>query len=140
MLSRLKQGGVVIQCGLISDYNDLKPTVLQSEHSNPCPFHAYPYPAPDSRPPHQITTNSSPPDYFQIIAMRLSVRGFIVLDFASTFTETIKLFIQALQDGKLKISNEESEQVVDTKFEDVPKTWLKLFDGGNMGKLVTKIV
>jgi NADPH-dependent curcumin reductase CurA len=72
--------------------------------------------------------------------MSLSIRGFIVIDFMSTFPETIKLFIQALKDGKLKISNEESEQVVDTKFEDIPKTWLKLFDGGNTGKLVTKLV
>ena len=72
--------------------------------------------------------------------MRLSIRGFIVLDFASEFLATIKLFVQALQEGKLKISNEESEQVVDTKFEDVPRTWLKLFDGGNTGKLITKII
>ncbi|EXJ53894.1 hypothetical protein A1O7_09230 [Cladophialophora yegresii CBS 114405] len=79
-------------------------------------------------------------NYFQVIAMRLSIRGFIVLDFAATFPETIRLFTQALKEGKLKISNEESEQVVDTKFEDVPRTWMKLFDGGNTGKLVTKVV
>ena len=71
--------------------------------------------------------------------MRLSIRGFVVIDFLSQAADTIKLFIQALKDGKLKISNEESEQVVDTKFEDVPKTWLKLFEGGNTGKLVSKI-
>lgn len=79
-------------------------------------------------------------DYFQIITMRLSIRGFIVSDFISSFGDTIKLFIEALKDGKLKVTNEDSEQVVDTKFEDIPKTWLKLFEGGNTGKLVTKLV
>jgi NADPH-dependent curcumin reductase CurA len=28
---------------------------------------------------------------------------------------------------------------VPTKFEDIPKTWTKLFSGGNTGKLVTQI-
>jgi NADPH-dependent curcumin reductase CurA len=34
---------------------------------------------------------------------------------------------------------EESEQVISAKFEDIPKIWVKLFEGGNMGKLVTKL-
>ena len=71
--------------------------------------------------------------------MRLSIRGFIVIDYAEKFPETIGLFIEALKDGKLKISDE-NEQVVPTKFEDVPKTWLNLFTGGNTGKLVTKLI
>ncbi|OAP61986.1 hypothetical protein AYL99_04189 [Fonsecaea erecta] len=79
-------------------------------------------------------------NYFQVITMRLSIRGFIVVDYLSKAQETIELFVQAVKEGKLKISDAESEQVVDTKFEDVPKTWLKLFDGGNRGKLVTKLV
>ncbi|KIX03791.1 uncharacterized protein Z518_07344 [Rhinocladiella mackenziei CBS 650.93] len=78
-------------------------------------------------------------NYFQIITMRLSVRGFIVTDFMSTFNETIALFIRSLKEGKLKISDE-NEQVVPTKFEDVPKTWLRLFEGSNTGKLVTKLI
>lgn len=71
--------------------------------------------------------------------MRLSIRGFIVLDYAKHFGEVIAIFIEALQEGKLKISDK-SEQVVPTKFEEVPVTWLKLFDGGNTGKLVTKLI
>jgi NADPH-dependent curcumin reductase CurA len=71
--------------------------------------------------------------------MRLSIRGFIVIDYLPHAQETIGIFIKALQEGKLKISND-SEQVVDTKFEDVPKTWLKLFEGGNTGKLITKLI
>ena len=72
--------------------------------------------------------------------MSLSIRGFIITDYSSKFPETFQLFIQALKGGRLKVSNEQSEQLVDTKFEDVPRTWLKLFDGGNTGKLITKIV
>jgi NADPH-dependent curcumin reductase CurA len=32
MLARLKRHGVVVQCGLIAGYNDMKPTVLQSKN------------------------------------------------------------------------------------------------------------
>lgn len=73
-----------------------------------------------------------------IVMMRLSVRGFIVTDFLSKARETIEMFVQAVKDGKLKIGDE-IESVVPTKFEDIPKTWLKLFEGANQGKLVTKI-
>ncbi len=77
-------------------------------------------------------------DYMNIVMMRLSVRGFIVTDFLSKARETIEMFVQAVKDGKLKIGDE-IESVVPTKFEDIPKTWLKLFEGANQGKLVTKI-
>jgi NADPH-dependent curcumin reductase CurA len=73
-----------------------------------------------------------------IVMMRLSVRGFIVTDYLSKARETIQMFIQAVKDGKLKIGDE-NEHVVPTKFEDIPKTWLQLFEGGNRGKLITKI-
>jgi NADPH-dependent curcumin reductase CurA len=43
-----------------------------------------------------------------------------------------------LQDGT--IVNTEGETVVETKFEDIPKTWEGLFHGQNTGKLLTKIV
>lgn len=77
-------------------------------------------------------------DYMNIVMMRLSVRGFIVTDFLSKARETIQMFVEAVKDGKLKIGDE-IESVVPTKFEDIPKTWLKLFEGANQGKLVTKI-
>ena len=77
-------------------------------------------------------------NYFQIITMRLQVKGFLVLDFISKARGTVALFRRAIADGKLKLGGE-SEIVVPTKFEDVPNTWMKLFSGGNTGKLVTKI-
>lgn len=78
-------------------------------------------------------------DYMYTVFQRLSIRGFIVTDFLNKAQETIGIFTKAVEDGKLKI-NEESESVVETKFEDIPKTWHMLFEGGNRGKLVTKLV
>lgn len=79
-----------------------------------------------------------PKNWFQIISMSLKIEGFIVLNYVEKFPETIEVFRKALGEGKLDLS--EGEQVVETKFEDVPKTWLKLFEGSNTGKLVTKLV
>lgn len=50
----------------------------------------------------------------------------------------IKTLLTAYQDGKLKITDE-SETVISSTFEDVPKVWTKLFNGSNTGKLVTKL-
>jgi NADPH-dependent curcumin reductase CurA len=60
-------------------------------------------------------------------------------------SDHVKLIPQASQELKKwveegKIDVTEGETVVDTKFEDVPKTWQLLFTGGNKGKLVTKLV
>jgi NADPH-dependent curcumin reductase CurA len=43
-----------------------------------------------------------------------------------------------IQEGKLEVKD--GEHVVDTKFEDIPKTWQMLFEGGNRGKLLTRLV
>ncbi|CAN8106307.1 unnamed protein product [Discula destructiva] len=81
---------------------------------------------------------AGPENFSQIITMSLTVAGFIVLNYADKFPETRKVLSKAVEEGKLDIV--EGETVVDTKFEDVPKTWLQLFEGGNTGKLVTKLV
>jgi NADPH-dependent curcumin reductase CurA len=46
--------------------------------------------------------------------------------------------IKGVKEGKIQMGAE-TETVVPTKFEDIPKTWTKLFSGGNTGKLVTQI-
>jgi NADPH-dependent curcumin reductase CurA len=71
--------------------------------------------------------------------MRISIKGFIVLDAMDKQAEMIKLFIDEVKKGTI-VLDDESETVVDTKFEDIPKTWMMLFSGGNKGKLVTKLV
>lgn len=82
--------------------------------------------------------SAGPENWFQVISMSLKVSGFIVLNYADKFPESRKVLSKGVEEGKLDIS--EGESVVDTKFEDVPKTWLKLFEGGNTGKLVTKLI
>jgi len=77
-------------------------------------------------------------NYFNVVSMRLQIRGFIVFDFLHKAAETVGKLVGALQEGKIKIGAD-NETVVDTKFEEVPGTWLRLFEGGNQGKLVTKL-
>lgn len=76
-------------------------------------------------------------NWFEVISMRLDCKGFIVLDYMDKYPAAREIFTKALEDGKLKI--DKGEQVVKVGFEDVPKTWMTLFSGGNTGKLVTAI-
>lgn len=80
-------------------------------------------------------------NWFEIISNRIEVRGFIVTDFINKggAAVALKAFTQAYKEGKIKLGPE-NETVVDTEFQDVPKTWVKLFEGANTGKLVTKLV
>ena len=77
-------------------------------------------------------------NYFNVITMRLQIRGFIVIDFLHKARETIGQLVSAIKEGKIKVGDE-NETVVDTKFDQIPATWLKLFEGANQGKLVTKL-
>lgn len=112
MLTRLARHGRVAACGAISGYND----GAGSGDVGAGPKR----------------------NWFHVITMRLRIEGFIVLDFAQKFPESRERLRRAVEEGKLDLSD--SEQVVETRFEDIPKTWLKLFEGGNTGKLITKMV
>ncbi|KAI5370488.1 Putative GroES-like superfamily, alcohol dehydrogenase-like, NAD(P)-binding domain superfamily [Septoria linicola] len=107
MLTRLGHGGRVIACGAISAYNTAQ----------------------------ERTTGLK--NWFDVVIMRLNIKGFIVLDFMKDFPKAIEIFNKALEDGKLDL--EGGETVVKGSFEDVPATWTKLFAGGNQGKLITQI-
>jgi NADPH-dependent curcumin reductase CurA len=62
----------------------------------------------------------------------------ILLDHAKSIPKASQELKQWVEQGKIDVT--EGETVVDTKFEDIPKTWQMLFTGGNKGKLVTKLV
>ena len=108
MITRMARDGRIIACGAISNYNS------------------------------SIDKATGLKNWFEIITMRLRVRGFIVMDFLAKAPEAVKVLLGALQDGKLNVDG--GEQIVKGSFEDVPKTWLTLFNGSNTGKLVTQIL
>ena len=78
-------------------------------------------------------------NWFEIISNRLEIKGFIVFDAAEKIPEITQILIKAYKDGKLKLGTE-NETVIETNFDGIPQTWLKLFSGANTGKLVTHIV
>jgi NADPH-dependent curcumin reductase CurA len=79
-------------------------------------------------------------NWFEIIANRIEIKGFIVLDayMAGKADSMIGEIIKGVKEGKIHIGKE-SETIVPTSFEDIPKTWMTLFKGGNQGKLITQI-
>jgi NADPH-dependent curcumin reductase CurA len=79
-------------------------------------------------------------NWFEIVINRLEVKGFIVTDavVAGKTAPMLKKMVEKVKEGKIKIGND-TETVVPTAFEDVPKTWTLLFSGGNQGKLITAI-
>ncbi|KAL8992569.1 MAG: hypothetical protein Q9169_006999 [Polycauliona sp. 2 TL-2023] len=78
-------------------------------------------------------------NWFEVVMNRIEIKGFIVLDFIDKAAEATKELVKATREGKIKI-DAGNETVVETGFEGVPETWMKLFEGGNRGKLVTKLV
>lgn len=80
-------------------------------------------------------------NWFEIIAMRIQVRGFIVTDAIESGKagEWIGELGRAVKEGKIRVG-EEMETRVRTRFEDLPRTWMMLFEGGNRGKLITEVV
>ncbi|KAF2652699.1 NAD(P)-binding protein [Lophiostoma macrostomum CBS 122681] len=75
-------------------------------------------------------------NWTEIILNRLQVKGFIITD--ADVPSIIQKLVQSIKEGKIKIGSD-GETVVPTKFEDVPKTWQLLFEGGNQGKLITEL-
>jgi len=76
-------------------------------------------------------------NWFEVIQMRLQIKGFIVLDYIKDWPTATDIFKKMLSEGQLEI--EGGEHIVETKFEEIPRTWLLLFDGSNQGKLITAL-
>ena len=83
--------------------------------------------------------------------------GFVVLDWLHKAPETIAELVRAAQEGKI-VLGDENEMVLETAFEvcatsicpscylhmltvlqDIPKTWMRLFEGGSRGKLISQL-
>jgi NADPH-dependent curcumin reductase CurA len=77
---------------------------------------------------------SSPGDFTLLLMKRITVRGFIILDFQSRFGEGVAQLMQWVMEGKLR----GQETVVDG-LENAPMALNRLFDGDKMGKLMIKV-
>lgn len=81
-------------------------------------------------------------NWYHVIAMRLQIRGFVVLDTIATgrWAEMVQYLIDGYQEGKIT-PTEEGLTIRDSSFERVPEAWLGLFDGRtHSGKLLTRLV
>ncbi|KAL8714090.1 MAG: hypothetical protein Q9220_001818 [cf. Caloplaca sp. 1 TL-2023] len=113
MLTRLKRHGRVAACGAVAEYNKDAKTGEGYGIKN----------------------------WFEVISNRIEIRGFIVMDFLAkqgAVEEATGVLVKGVKEGKIRL--EDNETVVETGFEGVVETWMKLFEGGNRGKLVTKLV
>lgn len=107
MLTRMQRFGRIAACGAISNYNNSPDKTLGIKN------------------------------WFEVISMRINIKGFIVLDHMTKMGEALDRLKKILAEGKLQV--EGGEQVVKAGFEDIPKTWMMLFSGSNTGKLVTAL-
>jgi NADPH-dependent curcumin reductase CurA len=77
---------------------------------------------------------SSPGDFTLVLMKRMTVRGFIILDYVPRFGEGVMQLMQWLMAGKLK----HRETIVDG-LENAPTALNRLFDGDKLGKLMIKV-
>ncbi|KAF6839362.1 quinone oxidoreductase [Colletotrichum plurivorum] len=78
-------------------------------------------------------------NFMDVVAMRIQIQGIIMADWIENLPMVAGIYIDERKKGNI-IIDENCETVVETAFEDIPRTWMMLFSGGNTGKLVTKLV
>jgi NADPH-dependent curcumin reductase len=78
---------------------------------------------------------AGPKNYLSLLVNRAKMEGFVVFDYASRYKEGIKDMAQWMQEGKLK----SKEHIVEGTIDDFYKTFLVLFEGDKIGKLLLKI-
>jgi NADPH-dependent curcumin reductase CurA len=75
-----------------------------------------------------------PSNYLSLLINRARMEGFIVFDYQAKYGEGLKDLGRWLQEGRLRHRADVVEGL-----ENAPKALLRLFDGGNMGKLLVRI-
>jgi len=75
-----------------------------------------------------------PRNLFTLIARRVRMEGFLILDYAPRFSAARRELSAWLAQGKLKAREDLQEG-----FENIPRTFLRLFSGENIGKQLLKI-
>jgi NADPH-dependent curcumin reductase CurA len=75
-----------------------------------------------------------PKNYLSLLVSRASMTGMVVFDYADRYAEAAREMAGWMADGRLK-----SREDVVKGIETFPDTLLKLFEGGNTGKLVLEV-
>ncbi len=84
---------------------------------------------------YNATEASEPPGFWTMILMRrLTIRGFIVTDFASRFAESGQAMLGWMLEGKLK-----TRQDIRPGLENAATAVKDLYTGGNFGKLLVEV-
>ncbi|KAJ3715054.1 hypothetical protein C8R42DRAFT_228117 [Lentinula raphanica] len=74
----------------------------------------------------------------EVIINRLTVKGFVVMDYYHRRSEAVEVLSSAIKEGKLTVTGGETI-VRCPDFEKIPDVWMRLFRGENTGKLVTQV-
>ncbi|KAK7747793.1 quinone oxidoreductase [Diatrype stigma] len=77
-------------------------------------------------------------NWFEVVSMRIAIRGFIMLDYLDKAPQILAELIAAAADGRIKLGD--NETIVEARIEEQPETWMRLFNGGSQGKLITKLI
>jgi len=75
-----------------------------------------------------------PKNYMQLVIRRCKMQGFILIDYYDQAASAVKELGQWVAEGKLKHAEDIQEG-----FENTPKTFLRLFNGANLGKQLLKV-
>jgi len=73
-----------------------------------------------------------PANYMQLLVARASMTGFVIFDYAARYGEGVAQLAQWLRSGELR----SREDIVHGDIDQFPDMLLRLFSGGNTGKLV----
>ncbi|MDL2076027.1 NADP-dependent oxidoreductase [Streptomyces sp. GXMU-J15] len=84
---------------------------------------------------YNSTKPQGPANYLSLLVNRATMTGMVVFDYADRYGEGIARMAAWRAEGRLK----SLEDVVSGSVEDFPDTLMRLFRGGNRGKLVLKI-
>lgn len=84
---------------------------------------------------YNTTDVKGPRNYLSLLVNRARMEGMVVFDYADRYGEAVQKMAGWLKEGKLK----SREDIVKGKVADFPDTFLKLFSGANLGKLILEI-
>jgi NADPH-dependent curcumin reductase CurA len=83
---------------------------------------------------NDATPTPGPSNLFELITRRIRMEGFLVPDFAAKFSQARQALERWMDEGKLKAFVDVQEG-----FENIPKTFLRIFSGANIGKQILKV-